>query len=755
MFNKRLVSSIALAVLLILSLITTSVAWFANFIEVHTEGEFEASSIVSYFAGGDGTETDPYIVMTPKHLYNLSWLQNQGAFDGKKFYFQVSDLVGNPVTIDMAGMIYGSDSEHKTGAIPPIGTKEKPFEGYLNGCGSVIKNLWVSTRKADWKEQPEGAGDYSSKYVGLFGAIGGEAIIEDFILDTVEVTTHINGAKVGIICGYVNAMVRNVGVYNGIISVVDGAVCTSNYSLLGEKDARIVWDDMPKVDSQYEDTTSGSSGWGGSLDMLEISRRVYYIYGAFGWSQSWSPYANWAEENAKYGLAIYAQTKTPPSKSTQTIYLTAGTMMPLDINVDTVFGDGTEVDGVKTGLPTVPFYRDNKESNKEPVLSGNTGYIVGGASATKGIALRSTYPSVIYKSLGIAKGSSTVFNGDQIQLLTIVPNKSSDSGTTYVIKDDYNANDSANFGTSLSIKTYDALGLKKYTSVRDKLVNSLNGQSHIHALGFNTAVSSSAITTANVKLLDKEISGYEMLKDAINFSVQTPGFVTAVAGSYRQEQDNVYYHTLFDIYKIDREGGVITSVTKIEKIVEANDGQYIYNPTAEEIASYKLVYDAEQMNVLNNICAAYYFEIPLNAGEYAIGFPTGMEKIGNQNPVGAYLLYLDIGSNGGEATTVQRPTKPGEFATIMYDVDYVISTDTDISADSYINHQSLLKINSASSGSKIYYLAAGLLNESTVYYCTGGADITDIAAQTPKKSAPKNRDDTFEGTSFSDRTETK
>jgi len=47
------------------------------------------------------------------------------------------------------------------------------------------------------------------------------------------------------------------------------------------------------------------------------------------------------------------------------------------------------------------------------------------------------------------------------------------------------------------------------------------------------------------------------------------------------------------------------------------------------------------------------------------------------------------------------------------------------------------------------------LNESTVYYCTGGSTITDIAAQTPKKSAPKNKDDTFEGTSFSDRTETK
>lgn len=609
MFNKRLVSSIALAVLLILSLITTSVAWFASFIEVHTEGEFEASSIVSYFAGGDGTETDPYIVMTPKHLYNLSWLQNQGAFTGKKFYFQASDLEGNPVTIDMAGMIYGSDSEHKTGAIPPIGTKEKPFEGYLNGCGSVIKNLWVSTRKADWKEQPEGAGDYSSNYVGLFGAIGGEAIIEDFILDTVEVTTHINGAKVGIICGYVNAMLRNVGVYNGIISVVDGASCTSNYSLLGEKDPRIVWDDMPKVDSQYDEDVEEGDDAGGDL---VIDPNDYDNEGA--------------------------------EKFTE----------------------------LTSGYEPVPYSIEG------------TAYYAGPLSATN--------PNISQKALWDMRNYNTSTGNGAVEFTT----NDNSSKVMKKIGSIY-----SNYGTSSTV-------------ISPGIPKSYSGNSNLLYADVET---------------DK---GFSIPAGCIWFKPSGGGTV-ALAFASTNNSGSRYAM----LYACERTTNGQDECLKIVKTVEF-----------EIVKSNKF-----------KMGQVFYYEYNIPDGdkgkyEYLIA---GSNISGRATDFGFLALALagvDI-TGGGESTTVQRPTNPGEFATIMYDVDYVISTDVDISADSYVNHQSLLKINSASSGSKIYYLAAGLLNESTVYYCTGGADITDIAAQTPKKSSPKNKDDTFEGTSFSDRTETK
>ena len=168
----------------------------------------------------------------------------------------------------MKGEISGDDEQGRTGAIPPIGTRNEPFTGYFDGCGSTISNLWVSTRHDDWREHPDEHEDYVSTHVGLFGAIGNEAIVEDFILDTVEITTNIIESKVGIVCGFVNAMVKNVGVYNGIISVVDEGSCTSNYSLIGEKDPRIIWDDMPPIDSEYGDSEEddGEDDGGGGDD---------------------------------------------------------------------------------------------------------------------------------------------------------------------------------------------------------------------------------------------------------------------------------------------------------------------------------------------------------------------------------------------------------------------------------------------------------------------------------------------------------
>ena len=72
MKSNKLVSTAVLVVLLICSVFTASLAWFSSYVEAHTEGEFSASSIAAYFAAGDGSSTNPYIIMTPKHLYNLS-----------------------------------------------------------------------------------------------------------------------------------------------------------------------------------------------------------------------------------------------------------------------------------------------------------------------------------------------------------------------------------------------------------------------------------------------------------------------------------------------------------------------------------------------------------------------------------------------------------------------------------------------------------------------------------------------------------
>lgn len=258
-FKLKAIPIVVLLCFLFSALVPASVAWFSGFITVKKNSDFTGSQIVSYFAKGDGTSADPFIIAEPQHLYNLSWLVNNGfSTEGK--YFQVSDTNNNPTTINMAGEITGSDAEQRSGAIPPIGTDQNPFLGVFDGMGSVISDLWISTDSDDWKERPEKITDVyengQTNYVGLFGKISDTAIVKDFTLERVEVKTHVD-ATVGIVCGYVNAMVYNVGVCDGSITATDGAACHSDYSLLGAKDSRIVWEDMPNVDIQYGGTGSG------------------------------------------------------------------------------------------------------------------------------------------------------------------------------------------------------------------------------------------------------------------------------------------------------------------------------------------------------------------------------------------------------------------------------------------------------------------------------------------------------------------
>ncbi|MDY2880271.1 MAG: hypothetical protein SOT34_04975 [Candidatus Borkfalkiaceae bacterium] len=232
---RRSVLSLAVF-LLFLSVAAPSLAWFSRAIYRSVTGEFKASSILSYFGGGTGKEGDPYLIKSPKHLYNLSWLQNKGVFTDKTYFKLFND-------INMAGSNSGTGNE--TGAIPPIGSKENPFTGVFDGDHHVISNLWVSTLKSDWKEQPEDAVDYSGTHVGMFGGISGGASVSNFNLDRVEVKSHIS-ATVGIVCGYVDASISGVGVYNGILNLSGGKTFSSRYSLLGELTDNVSWSDMPK-----------------------------------------------------------------------------------------------------------------------------------------------------------------------------------------------------------------------------------------------------------------------------------------------------------------------------------------------------------------------------------------------------------------------------------------------------------------------------------------------------------------------------
>lgn len=255
-----------LLVILALLCIRGTLAWFTSYTRL--DAAFSAGMVISYFAGGTGTETDPYIIQEPVHLYNLAWLQNNGYFADTEPYFILSDTSAGktPVVLDMGGALGGS-------AIPPIGTEYHPFVGHLNGNGSVIQNLWVSTMPEDWREQPEGENAFSGQYVGLFGRITNTAEISDLVLDRLEVKTHVEDSVVGLVCGYADARLENIGVFNGILTTganaSTGVRCASNYSLVGDIAPDLWWEDMPEIDLTLLPGADGSapSGTGNGLSI--------------------------------------------------------------------------------------------------------------------------------------------------------------------------------------------------------------------------------------------------------------------------------------------------------------------------------------------------------------------------------------------------------------------------------------------------------------------------------------------------------
>ena len=109
--KKRIIATVVLLAVLLSSLIAASVAWLADYLEPSSNGEFAASAMVSYFAGGSGKKDDPYLITSARHLYNLSWLQNKGDVFTEKNYFKLADKNGNPVDIDVKGELTSGDSK--------------------------------------------------------------------------------------------------------------------------------------------------------------------------------------------------------------------------------------------------------------------------------------------------------------------------------------------------------------------------------------------------------------------------------------------------------------------------------------------------------------------------------------------------------------------------------------------------------------------------------------------------------------------
>ena len=313
----------------------------------------------------------------------------------------------------------------------------------------------------------------------------------------------------------------------------------------------------------------------------------------------------------------------------------------------------------------------------------NTGYIVGGstyASATSdydyaNVRIASFY--TISDNLTNYNRNTSSFNEDSVW--------TRDATGLHQIDDDNNS-------------------FVKYLESKGKVEQTLSGGDNIYGLHFmSAAINKNYLVNARYAMINgEEYSNYKMPANAIDFNLKEQGYINFFAGAYGNKGSSATtIDSFFSLHMIKRNGTDIDDIYEIEEvysdgvpyhsyIYRFSNGMYSipysidkYNPKKiyilntktplDDVAnggyadgiyhqinqttfttnysSYSSVFqmswlkDYSYASGQNGFHQGFYFEIPTNPGEYALG------TVANKN-FGAYLMYLDIAANAANKDQV-------------------------------------------------------------------------------------------------------
>ena len=162
-----------------------------------------------------------------------------------------------------------------------------------------------------------------------------------------------------------------------------------------------------------------------------------------------------------------------------------------------------------------------------------------------------------------------------------------------------------------------------------------------------------------------------MVKGALNFTVAETNdkkakYITAICGSFAQySTGSTQNETLFDLFSVIRDNsGKIQSIKRINNIYYNETTQkYEYDPS--DTTGKTLAFSFANMNEKFRRSAAYYVEIPVEAGDFLIA------KSGTSS-YAACLMYLDIGADAGSDGN-NTQSKPY----LMQSVDFINDSSAD------------------------------------------------------------------------------
>ncbi len=231
--------------------------------------------------------------------------------------------------------------------------------------------------------------------------------------------------------------------------------------------------------------------------------------------------------------------------------------------------------------------------------------------------------------------------------------------------------------------------LKKYTD-SVKAYKTLLENERLYGLQFIDGLISedSLITIPTAVINGTTYTNYQVPADCIDFNLKDEGYINFFAGTYYPETDSFFslHHVIRD------ENEKITDIKEIELIYTHTDPSisdtYVYkynNSDGYSVGSSApqgatIVFDTSWItdpdlpqdlvqgkadmkseNISGFRGEAFYFEIPVNKGEYALGAV--------EQRTGATLLYLDIGANS-DGTGTTNPDAASEIKAVV-GVDFV------------------------------------------------------------------------------------
>ena len=330
------------------------------------------------------------------------------------------------------------------------------------------------------------------------------------------------------------------------------------------------------------------------------------------------------------------------------------------------------------------------------VLASNTGYIVGSEWDETTYDPQDNEPS----NLRISRyQASSINNPDKPYIISYKDKKFTELTSTINPKDK---------------------GLVKYESCYGEYLSSL--EQNCYGLHFmNAPIFKDNVVEITAYLNGRQIPNYQVPTNCIDFNLYERGFINAFAGTYYTNGGgNTSFFSLYEVIRDPDDETKIKEIKEIQSIYAAlknneidTSKEYIYTYTdgtssGDIPAGYEEVFDCDWIMHTKTYCnngggvwtnnRSYYFEIPVNAGEYALG--------STQGETGAYLVYLDLAANAQlleREKTYEEITESSASSTIPNGVDFIASGEA-VESDEKKDYSdsAFVTINNGTSGSIEY-----------------------------------------------------